>query len=263
MLSVYTFDLDVASDLARELGRLLNGDECKVRDRYVRQNLKDRYETAHGVLRLILSSHTSIRPLDIRFSRDEFGKPRLSRGSPTSPHLHFSLSHSVTIGCVAVSTVAAVGVDVEWKRVIPDAEGLLISILTKDERSVAQSSLKSGAFGCSEILQRCWTIKEAVLKAAGYGLSIDPSLVNLDLATLRAALTQLDQNPFGLCKTEIMASVQNWAGVVHVFSLPLGSGAVALGCGSGGVVPMLTKISAAWLTEALESWGLNLGCRVS
>mgnify|MGYP005839345919 CR=1 FL=1 len=79
-------------------------------------------------------------------------------GKPLHPSLHFSLSHSVDTVVVAMSQVAAVGVDVE------------------DLENATQLPAQRGYCAANERLPAglapldIWTRKEAVIKAAGAGL---------------------------------------------------------------------------------------------
>jgi 4'-phosphopantetheinyl transferase len=142
-----------------------------------------RYAIAHGNLRRILGAYLDQPAAGLRFRSNPFGKPELQPGDSSSS-IHFSLSHSRSIAVLAVAKGEPVGVDVEDVRPI--------------EPEVADSHFSASE--CSQLSQlqgdawlvgfyRCWTRKEAILKAEGVGLfrpldSFDVSLLPDETAKL-------------------------------------------------------------------------------
>ncbi len=57
------------------------------------------------------------------------GKPLLRN----DPGLHFSISHSHDVSMIAVTRVAAIGVDIEQQRAVPNAETILRRFFTHEE----------------------------------------------------------------------------------------------------------------------------------
>lgn len=89
--------------------------------------------------------------------KDSAGIPRPTAG------VYWSLSH--TSSCVAaVVAPHAVGIDIEEIRDVPDE-------LKKQVASEPEWQLAPGAGYDTVVFFRYWTAKEAVLKAAGHGLS--------------------------------------------------------------------------------------------
>jgi 4'-phosphopantetheinyl transferase len=88
------------------------------------------------------------------------GKPRLV-GSP----VHFNLSSSGDRALIAVCD-APCGVDVERRRVIPDAQDVAEGLFTPGERAALAELGDGYALG----FLRVWTRKEAFVKALGLGL---------------------------------------------------------------------------------------------
>ena len=115
------------------------------------------------------------------------------------PDLHVSLSRAAGVSVVAVSRSGPVGVDVE---VVARAgfDGFDGVVLAPGERATTP-----------EQRARTWTRKEAVLKAAGLGLTVDPRLVDVsrDLVTwpVRAWLRDV-RVPEGLICTVAVVSVE-------------------------------------------------------
>src|SRR5205085_12445924 len=83
----------------------------------------------------------------------------------------FSLSHCGDVAAIAVTQQGAIGVDLEVERDMPDALALAALNFTPSECEQLRAlpgSERDAAF------LRCWTRKEACLKAIGSGLSIAP-----------------------------------------------------------------------------------------
>jgi 4'-phosphopantetheinyl transferase len=126
---------------------------------------RTRFAVAHANLRRILGAYLQQPAAGLRFHADGFGKPSLHQNESSSP-LHFSLSHCRSIALLAVATGRPVGVDVEEVRPI-EAE-VADSHFSASER-VQLNQLQGDAWLLG--FYRCWTRKEAILKAEGVGLS--------------------------------------------------------------------------------------------
>ncbi|MFK4259145.1 4'-phosphopantetheinyl transferase family protein [Agrobacterium tumefaciens] len=114
----------------------------------------------------------NVKPSQVCLEIGEHGKPRIA--AITGNSIEFNLSHSGMF--IAIATCETpVGVDVEESRVVEEVEALALHFLTPDERSAIMKSRKECR---SDEFLKCWTRKEAVLKALGYGLYRDPSSVS-------------------------------------------------------------------------------------
>ena len=144
-----------------------------------------RYAVAHANLRRILGAYLEQPAASLRFRANSFGKPELHPGD-TSSSLQFSLSHSRSIAVLAVAKGEPLGVDVEdVRRIEPEVAD---SHLSTSERSQL-NQLQGDAWLLG--FYRCWTRKEAILKAEGVGLSrpldsFDVSLLPDETAKLLA-----------------------------------------------------------------------------
>src|SRR5205085_12251591 len=89
----------------------------------------------------------------------------------------FNLAHSGEIALVAVTRDHDVGVDVE--RVRPDADrwALVDHALTAPERHELQRIAPTAR---AYAFLSMWARKEALLKAAGVGLGVEPALIELE-----------------------------------------------------------------------------------
>lgn len=140
------------------------------------------YLAAHAGARLLLGSIAEQASDRLRFEQSAHGKPVLV-DAPAG--LDFSLSH--TRGAVAIAAAfMPVGVDIEPLRHVTDIDAASEIVLAPEERrtlAMSPSVLRSRLF------LRYWTLKEAILKAAGVGFAIPPNTVIVDPGPSPAVLS--------------------------------------------------------------------------
>jgi len=106
------------------------------------------------------------------FPRTPWGKPTCppdGLGAPPAWNaIDFSITHSGDMVWAAFCQKGAVGMDVEQTRPIPDIAELAAQLHPQECRLVRSLSDPER----TETFYRCWTRKEAVLKALGRGLSL-------------------------------------------------------------------------------------------
>lgn len=125
------------------------------------------YVVAHAALRSILGIYLGVNPAFIAFAAGPAGKPKLAPTLADS-RLEFNLSHSGSVALVAVARGKEIGVDVERMRADFDFEPIAQRFFTAKEVEALRrlpGDLQTEAF------YKCWTAKEALLKAKGTGLS--------------------------------------------------------------------------------------------
>ncbi len=126
------------------------------------------YTFAHAVLRDVLSRYLHCDGRDISFDKTVFGKPFVTK--PTElPRLEFNLSHSGDLVLVGVCRGLRVGIDVEEMRPVDDLLSIAEMYFTPDESAFIHGQLPSDR---ERTFFRCWTRKEACVKAVGKGLVI-------------------------------------------------------------------------------------------
>lgn len=126
---------------------------------------RDRFIVAHAALRSILSRYLGIAPADVRFHTSAYGKPVIDADTV----IRFNLSHSGDLALCAIAGEREVGVDVEQIRPDLEWEGLARRFFSADEVA-ALEALDPG--DRLDGFMRCWTRKEAYLKARGEGLAL-------------------------------------------------------------------------------------------
>ena len=153
-------------DLARppvhpdELITRLVSDEQARAARYRIARAREQFVVGRGLLRGLLGAYLGVEPVAVPLTYLPSGKPILARPDPP---LHFNITHTEGV-LVLVAGRRRAGVDVERRRTMPDADGLVERYFSAAE-AVAFRALPE----CDRLAAffRGWTCKEAVLKGAG------------------------------------------------------------------------------------------------
>lgn len=141
---------------------LLSDEERERARRFVGPLLQRRFVAARSQLRALLGRHLGRDPRSLVFALNEFGKPRLA----DHPGVHFSLSHSQDRALLAVSEGAEVGADLEMMRPVEHLDLARRYFHPDEVAAIERHGDPRQAFF------RIWTLKEAVVKAIGLGLSL-------------------------------------------------------------------------------------------
>ena len=116
-----------------------------------------------ALLCTLLARYTGCHPAEIRFVHGPRGKPSLdARFRPDG--IEFNVSHSGGTALIALAKGWPVGIDVERISEVPGAE-LIARRWFSPEEDESILSLPAGARAVA--FCRCWTRKEAVVKAIG------------------------------------------------------------------------------------------------
>jgi 4'-phosphopantetheinyl transferase len=124
------------------------------------------YILGRGALRALIGAYLNLPPEAIRFRYGAKGKPALDLG-PAG--IAFNFSNSGPFGLYAFALGCELGVDVEELRPVPEIENIAARFFARDEISDLMS-LPEPERPCAFF--RCWTRKEAYVKAVGDGLSV-------------------------------------------------------------------------------------------
>jgi 4'-phosphopantetheinyl transferase len=180
MITVWRVPLDAARLLTPERLGWLSREETTRADRFRDARHAQRWRIAHIALREILGAEVGVAPGQLRFGAGDNGKPFLwLSGGPT-----FNLSHADDLALVAIGGDTPLGVDVEYARSTPDLREIAASHFSREERAVIDDLSDIELVDC---FYRCWTRKEAFVKAIGTGIGHDlmSFAVSLDAATTR------------------------------------------------------------------------------
>ena len=150
------------------LRQALAVDEVRRADRFRFERDRNRFIVARGLLRTILGRYKNIEPDRVQLRYTVHGKPILA-STRGELDLRFNTSHSGDLALYAVTLGREVGVDLEHVR--PDFGDSRVA-----ERFFAPGEVAAltriSARGQRDAFFRCWTLKEAYVKARGTGLTI-------------------------------------------------------------------------------------------
>jgi 4'-phosphopantetheinyl transferase len=143
---------------------LLSADERERAARFAFAHLRRSFTLARGALRILLGRTLGMAPAAIRFVYGEKGKPGLAEPG----RVRFNMSHSGELALIAIGLDCELGVDIERIRPLPDLQEIAARFFSREEETELMAlpeDLREAAFF------RCWTRKEAYIKAIGDGLS--------------------------------------------------------------------------------------------
>jgi 4'-phosphopantetheinyl transferase len=144
-----------------------------------------RFIIAHAALRDLIAGYLKMKAANLRFDEGSSGKPKLAPPFDKSG-VKFNLSHSHETALVAVHHGSEIGVDIEFIRAEFEFHEVAGHFFTKREITALNALppvLQRQAF------YKCWTSKEAFLKAKGTGLSGKLDEVEITLAGQHAQVT--------------------------------------------------------------------------
>ena len=190
----------VSEELLAQLPAVLDENDEERARRLVFPEHRVHFRCVRTVLRLLLATYLATEPDHVRLVYGPHGKPGVDG-------LRFNISHSGELAVLAFTLLPAVGIDVEELREIPSA----ITIARHYFSGAEQRALATLPERGSASFLRCWTRKEAFVKALGPGLAIDLTSFDVSLDADRAQLLDL---------RDASSSAADWQ--LHNLSLPQG-----------------------------------------
>ncbi|WP_246174178.1 4'-phosphopantetheinyl transferase family protein [Paraburkholderia hayleyella] len=155
---------------------LLSADERRQAQAFQRHEDVLRFVTVRAALRVLLGHALNRAPHTLALTRDAHGRPQLAGAAPGG--LDFNVSHAGAYGLIALSTAASVasaasgyrvGVDLEVCRSAFDWRS--VAALTLDHEEQAELAALESAAAQRAAFFESWVAKEALLKAAGVGIT--------------------------------------------------------------------------------------------
>jgi 4'-phosphopantetheinyl transferase len=142
---------------------LLDPDELSRANRFHFEKDRKHFVVARGFLRVLLGRYLDSDPKQLKFTYGAYGKPALGEGL-----LRFNMSHSHGLALYALTEGRDIGVDVEYMRADFTSDDIARRFFSPFEVETlcglpAEERVAS--------FFRCWTRKEAYIKATGRGLS--------------------------------------------------------------------------------------------
>lgn len=182
---VWRIELDADMVAPEAMTAMLSAAEGARADRFRFPDDRRRFLSGRVGLRQVLSHYTGVAPQDLAFEDGPHGKPALSAPDLSAPGLSapgplsFSFSRAGSVAVVAVAAEGQLGVDIE---AIQDTADL--SLVAKDHFARSERAHLASVSGDTYLAAffRCWTGKEALIKATGDGLATDLRAFDLALS---------------------------------------------------------------------------------
>jgi 4'-phosphopantetheinyl transferase len=176
--SVHIWKLSLLNNNEVISGDILSKDEIQKAERFRFEVDRNKFVLTRTILRSLLSRYTDVDAKELTFSYNKHGKPYLLNPNKNKS-VFFNITYSKDIALFAFTRQCEIGIDIEYMRDNVKCLKLAQRFFSEQEyQALAQLSgneLKMGFY-------RCWTRKEAFIKAVGTGLSFSLSkfAVNLD-----------------------------------------------------------------------------------
>jgi len=166
-IHVWSTSLDQPVSRFRMLSQTLSLDEHLRAERFHFERDREHFIVSRGILRTILGCYLNIEPSRLQFCYGKHGKPALADTFGEGTIL-FNMSDSESFALYAFSRDGEIGVDIEQIYDISEMDQIAEQFFSVSENAVFRAlpeTMKKEAFF------KCWTRKEAFIKAIGEGLS--------------------------------------------------------------------------------------------
>ena len=162
-------DLSTGDGLEQRALWWLDGTERRRRERFIYDAPRHRFTLCRAALRSVLCRELACSNEHLAFRTSEHGKPYAVMRGRRAP-ISFNVSHSGAHGLIALAPGGQVGIDVEERVPHPNLDELIAAVFGPNEqRELAETH---GSYRL-DLFFRLWTMKEALSKAHGMGLSLD------------------------------------------------------------------------------------------
>jgi 4'-phosphopantetheinyl transferase len=164
---VHVFLAAVNTLPAEALAAWLSDDERGRAERFHFARDRQCFVGTRGLLRGLLGRYLGVEPAALRFAYGPRGKPSLVAEGEAG-RMRFNVSHSGGLALLAFAWDRDLGVDIERERLVPEYESIARSHFSPRERAALEGLAPAER---PRAFFRCWTRKEAFIKATGDGLS--------------------------------------------------------------------------------------------
>ncbi len=157
-----------ALDKLEDYRPLLSSDERDRMARLIFERDRRAFLMTRALARRMLSRYAPVAPADWQFVTNAHGRPEISVRPARTPDLRFNISHTDGLIACAVTIGREVGVDVEQigRHLTHDIAGRFFAPKeVTDLRALPESDQRRVFFDY-------WTLKEAYIKARGFGLAL-------------------------------------------------------------------------------------------
>ncbi len=169
-LHVWRYKVKEEDYIAEKNNPVLSSKEKERAGRFINQTDSLRYICNHRFMRKVLSGYLNIEPDKISYEYGPFGKPYINHD------INFNISYRNKYGLLAISTGSEVGIDMEQEREIDDILSFVSLYFSGNERAVILKEKNNNQINRMFFF---WTLKEALTKAQGKGVSSDFGEIDL------------------------------------------------------------------------------------
>lgn len=177
-VQLWRIELETMASPEARWRKILSADELARADRFHFPRDRQNFTATRALLRILLGQYLGCAPEAVTFIYGKREKPVL-HARHAAAGVHFNVSHSGTKALLAFAHAREVGVDIEQIRENFDHQALARRFFSPAEQQaladLAPSKKCRGFF-------RCWTRKEAYIKAHGAGLSLPLHAFDVSLA---------------------------------------------------------------------------------
>ncbi len=166
-INVWKFKIHYKDYNIHDFEEFLSHAEINRARRYVFEKDRISFSYTRSILRCLLARHLKICSNQVVISEQRHQKPALIGQQKNA--MQFNVSHSGEYAMIAISKDKQVGIDIEKRKQEIDFDGIATSHFSQDE---IEEIANSKGVRKMESFYRCWTRKEAIVKAAGIGLSL-------------------------------------------------------------------------------------------
>jgi 4'-phosphopantetheinyl transferase len=171
-------DLKAAAGEENQSLAVLSDDEQARASRFHFQVDRRYFIAARAMLRKVLAGYLAVDPGKLTFIYSPKNKPGLG-GAHANDGLSFNISHSGDIALIGCTRDRRIGVDVELIRNDFDTAAIAARFFSAAEQNQLAALPPEHRH---EAFFRCWTRKEAYIKATGEGLSLPLDQFDVSLA---------------------------------------------------------------------------------
>ena len=216
VVQVWRLELEGNENLLPASMRFLTVEEQQRVERRRAGRVREEFAVARACLRILLGNVLATEPLCVLFSEGPYGKPATSMDERG---VSFNVTHSGGVILIALSKTGDVGIDVERIDSSINIMEIAESAFRQDEieelRSIDSAEIRRLAF------YRCWTQKEAIVKADGRGLSLPLSTFKVPVLESSRSPVEIEQTSHEQGKRYILSDIP--------FDGPM-VGAIAMDC---------------------------------
>lgn len=212
---VWIVPLDEPQERYESCRQLINAEEWARAERFVTQELRQRFVICRGQLRRLLGRYLDVDADAVRFAYSQWGKPTLENSPPGREGIHFNVSHSGDWALIALAC-SPIGVDLEAPNRRVRYRSIASQVLSPEEHPNWNAM---SAVNQELATMHLWVCKEAILKALGLGIAEGLRKISFPMPPPTSepfAPTQIDSSLLlhldddGSCRMNSWTDVTTW-----------------------------------------------------